>query len=69
MIHIVDIWSYSISEWSIFTLNTKVSLFISQVVKWLDAVVALQNSNGKSLLYISQMDIYTKGTKVFHINK
>lgn len=56
MIHIVDIGSLSISEWPIstrddlritITLNTIVSLFISQVVRWLDAFVALQNSNGK----------------------
>lgn len=56
MIHIVDIWSLSISERPIstrddfritITLNTIVSLFISQVVRWLDAFVALQNSNGK----------------------
>lgn len=53
MIHIVDIWSYSISEWPILTrddfritisLNTIVFFFISQVVRWF---VALQNSNGK----------------------
>lgn len=60
MIHNVDLWSYSISEWSIFTLNTKVSLFISQVVKWLDAFVALQNSNGKSLLYMSDGYLYKR---------
>lgn len=56
MIHIVDIWSLSILEWPIstrddfritITLNTTVSLFISQVVRWLYACVALQNSNGK----------------------
>lgn len=56
MIHIVDIWSLSILEWPIstrddfrikITLNTIVSLFISQVVRWLYAFVALQNSNGK----------------------
>lgn len=56
MIHIVDIWSLSILEWPIstrddfritITLNTTVSLFISQVVRWLYAFVALQNSNGK----------------------
>lgn len=56
MTHIVDIWSLSILEWHIstrddfritITLNTIVSLFISQVVRWLYAFVSLQNSNGK----------------------
>lgn len=56
MTHIVDIWSLSILEWPIstrddfritITLNTIVSLFISQVVRWLYAFVSLQNSNGK----------------------
>lgn len=56
MTHIVDIWSLSILEWPIstrddfritITLNTIVSLFISQVVKRLYAFVSLQNSNGK----------------------
>lgn len=56
MTHIVNIWSLSILEWPIstrddfritITLNTIVSLFISQVVRWLYAFVSLQNSNGK----------------------
>lgn len=56
MTHIVDIWSLSILEWPIstrddfritITLNTIVSLFISQVVRWLYAFVSLQNSNWK----------------------
>lgn len=49
MIHVVDIWSYSISEWPILTrgdfritisLNTIVFI-ISQVVRWFCAFVAL----------------------------
>lgn len=59
MIYNVDIWSYSISEWSFFYTKHK-SLFISQVVKWLDAFVALQNINGKSLLYMSDGYLYKR---------
>lgn len=41
------------------------SLFISQVVKWLDAFVALQNSNGKSLFYMSDGYLYKRKKRYF----